>query len=121
MFVRYNIIPGLWVLVVSLLILAPGRNLPETGSLVGLDKIAHTLVFSVEAILVIVGFSKQKEIAIFNKKPVFWGIIIGLIHNIILEFGQLLIPDRTFDPIDMLANCAGLFVGMTIFWIIYKF
>lgn len=109
------------MVLVSLLILAPGQNLPETDSLIGFDKIAHTLVFSIEILLIIVGFNKQNELNIIRKNPILWAMIICLVHNFVLEFSQLAIPGREFDVTDMLANFTGLIVGTTIFWIIYKF
>ncbi len=45
---------------------------------------------------------------------IFFTILAGTITGIITEFSQLAIPGRSFDPVDMAYNCAGVLAGVAV-------
>ena len=45
---------------------------------------------------------------------IFFTILAGTITGIITEFSQLAIPGRSFNPVDMMYNCAGVLVGVAV-------
>ena len=45
---------------------------------------------------------------------IFFTILAGTITGIITEFSQLAIPGRSFNPVDMMYNCAGVMAGVAV-------
>ncbi|NTV84051.1 MAG: VanZ family protein [Bacteroidales bacterium] len=45
---------------------------------------------------------------------IFFTILAGTITGIITEFSQLAIPGRSFNPVDMAYNCAGVLAGVAV-------
>ncbi len=98
----------------------PGQQFPELGDLFSFDKLAHSGVFAILTLLMIIGFSKQYTIKVLNEKPIRYSIVISLIYASVLELGQSLIPDRYANLYDMAFNILGVGLGYIIFLLIYK-
>ena len=109
-----------WAAVTAILILLPGSQMPDTGGLVGFDKVAHFGVFALLSLLAIIGSYKHKRIANKRFNATFAAVVSCIVYSILLEGAQLLIPDRQFDALDMVANISGIAGGAIIFLIIYK-
>jgi len=109
------------MVVVTLMVLSPGKQVPDTGNLLAFDKIAHFTFFAGESVLLLVGITKYAG----NRRTTGWVLLLStgltMVHNILLETGQALIPGRTVEWMDMLANFLGIVFGVAIFYIIYKF
>ncbi len=105
---RLNIIDRvIWVISISLvsyLSLMPRLDLPQTFS--GADKIAHFLAYFWLSAVPFFGFSDIRRAL----KAALWMIGLG----IGLEFGQLWVPGRQLSFFDMLANSAGVMVGILL-------
>jgi VanZ family protein len=123
MFFRYNLFGILWALIVLMLILMPGNNMPDTNiwSFLTFDKFAHFFVFALLVFLLIIGFAKQYTYTWLKFNAVKSALIAGISYSLLLEIGQALVPDRTFDLADMLANIIGCFLGSIVFYFVYKF
>ncbi len=120
MFLKLNAFAIIWAIVVAILILLPGKDLPGTGGLANIDKIAHAIVFAVLTILVIVGFKKQFTFPVIKKYSIISSISVILLYSVILESIQLFVPDRQFDKFDMIANTMGISFGLILFVFIYR-
>ncbi|NJN26051.1 MAG: VanZ family protein [Cyclobacteriaceae bacterium] len=121
MFLRFNFFTIIWAVVILLLILMPGQQMPQTGNLFSFDKIAHLGVFSVLSFLMIHGLAKQSAMPGWRKHSKAYGVLISATYAGLLEFGQSLIPERNADYYDMAFNLSGVFLGFLIFLLIYKF
>ena len=121
MFLKFNLFTFLWALVIFLLILMPGQQMPSFGDLFSFDKLAHLGVFGVLCFLMIIGFTKQVTFPKIRSNPVKYSLIISLTYASILELGQALIPGRYANFFDMAFNIAGVFLGYLLYLLIYKF
>lgn len=96
-------------LTVSLLIivavLIPGGNLPDI-SIGGYDKLIHMGMFLLWGLAVRYDFNVR-----FRFVPFF---LAGIAFSLLTELLQILIEGRSFDVYDMLADFAGLFVGLLL-------
>jgi VanZ family protein len=101
----------------------PGKSMPDTAiwTLLTFDKFAHFFVFAILVFLLNIGLVKQHSYIWlrFNANKV--SLISGISYGFLLELMQSFIPDRTFDPVDMLSNTIGCFLGSFLFYMVYKF
>ena len=97
--------------------------MPDTDiwEILTFDKFAHFFVFAVLVFLLIIGLTKQHTYVSLRFKATKMSLIIGIGYGLFLELLQSFIPDRTFDPVDMLANTIGCFLGSFLFYMVYKF
>ena len=123
MFFRYNLFAIVWACVIFMLILMPGNNMPDTNiwDVLTFDKFAHFFVFAVLVFLLVIGFTKQHTYIWLKFNAVKSALAISIGYSLLLETGQSLVPDRTFDLVDMLANTIGCFLGSLLFYFVYKF
>jgi VanZ family protein len=98
----------------------PGQQFPELGNLFSFDKLAHTGVFAILVLLMIIGFTKQQKFSKLREKPIKYSLLISLFYASILELSQSLIPDRYANFYDMAFNILGVLVGYIFFLLIYK-
>ena len=118
--IKPSVIPGiLWLIASIILLTLPGSSLPQEDWLsklmnkIWLDKWIHIGLFSVLVFLWC--WAMLRKYAGNEKlKSIFIRIsIIGLAYGIAIEFVQkYLIPDRSFDIKDILADAAGCAVGV---------
>lgn len=97
--------------------------MPETDIWEGVafDKVAHFVVFGVLTLMMIVGFSKQYRYLYLRYRAVPLSLGICLAYGLLIEGTQaLVIPDRSLEYGDMLADCLGCAAGYGIFLGIYK-
>jgi VanZ family protein len=123
MFFRYNVFTFAWALLILMLILMPGKNMPDTDiwSLLTFDKFAHFFVFAILVFLLNIGLAKQHTYIWLRFKAGKMALISGIVYGFLLELIQSFIPDRTFEPADMLSNTIGCFLGSFLFYMVYKF
>ena len=124
MFIRYNVFTFGWLLIVLLLTLTPGESMPRGGlwtNLLSFDKIAHFFVFCILVFLMIIGFSKQYTFEKLRLNAVTYSVVFGILYGLLIEIIQYFIPGRAIEPLDILANTIGCFIGLGIFYLIYKF
>ena len=107
-------------MVILLLILMPGDQLPISDDVFSFDKFAHTGVFCILTFLMIIGFSKQYKFQILRDDPAKYSMITSAVYASILELGQIIIPDRHADFYDLAFNLIGVFLGYGFFLLVYK-
>ena len=101
----------------------PGSVFPHVKPIMGLDKVAHLLMYATFAFLCLWGYRQQfvsNGIA-YQRKALLLAVIIGIAYGGITELMQeYLVPSRTGDWIDFLADIIGTLVGTTIFYLFYR-
>jgi VanZ family protein len=107
---------ALWTLVLLGLLLAPKVPLPLHQEFKYFDKIAHVGLFSVT---VFVGVYGSKFFNRFKSRLLF-GIILSLLLGAGTEFAQSFISSRTADPYDFLSDLVGLFLGLLLYILLYR-
>lgn len=122
MFLRYNFFTILWAILILVLTVTPGTDMPKTDiwDVLAFDKIAHLFVFAVFVLLMIVGFSKQYRYLYFRYNAVRLALAMGLAYGLLIEIVQALIPERTLEYSDILADSLGCGIGYAIFYWVYK-
>jgi VanZ family protein len=98
----------------------PGKDLPSL-SIWEADKLAHAFVYAVLSICVINALIQYPKTGGDGKKAIFLGLVLCILFGYCIELiqGQLL-PSRTFDVYDLLANFIGCLVGVTGIIFIFK-
>ena len=88
----------------------------------GLDKVAHLLMYATFAFLCLWGYRKQfisNGIA-YKKKAILLAVVISIAYGGLTEIMQeYLVPSRTGDCIDFAADALGTLVGVGIFYLFY--
>lgn len=109
------------MLIILALILLPGRQMPQLGtSLLSPDKIAHTAVFAILVLLMIIGFAKQQTYPRLRNMAASYALILSVGYASVLEGTQIFSEGRTIDIYDIVANTLGCGLGYGLFLAIYK-
>ena len=84
----------------------PGEQVPEAGFTVpGLDKAIHVAVFALPAFL-----------AVWRGRSAWWALPFA-VHAPVSELVQhAWVPLRTGDPVDVVADLAGVVLGVVAAW-----
>lgn len=80
------------------------------------DKVVHAGLFAVTGFMSIFGASFFSR---FRYRFIF-GVVIGLVLAAATELGQSLIPHRTADVYDFLADVVGLCLGVLAYNLLYR-
>jgi len=107
-----------WTGYAAMLILAV---LPSGGNLSGknvatirLDYLVHFGVYLAIAMYIIAG--RKFGFQLFRNHSTTKSIIIVILLAVITELLQLAVPYRTFNPLDLVANVAGVAVCLLVCW-----
>jgi VanZ family protein len=117
---RWAVLWGLFLFVLHVL---PGSVFPKLPTYLDLlrpDKLVHLAMFGIFAFLMIRGFQKEGNPGILLKHPVLAAIIFALLFGAAMELVQnYLIPNRTGDVYDLIADLAGSLAGWGL-WSLYQ-
>ena len=101
--VRRHLPTLLWFLLVAVLLLLPGEDLPDQEMLSWADKPVHALLFAVQCALLARSLSPPRAR---------WRIAAAAIPTavlaVVLEVAQLWIPGRTWEWMDLAAGLLGI-------------
>jgi hypothetical protein len=103
----------LWALLILMLCLIPGRDLPQWrwADLMSLDKLAHAVLFAVLMVLIVRGLRKYPAIEA-GLKPTLFALVFSILYGGALEIMQgSLLNDRVADLGDFVANTIGCGLG----------
>ena len=121
MFWRFNLYTLLWMLLILVLVVLPGQHMPQTGTtLLSVDKLAHTGIFAILALLMTIGFAKQRTYYWLRNKAATYALILSIGYASILESTQIFSEGRTIDIYDAIANTVGCMAGYGAFLAIYR-
>ena len=122
MFWRYNLFGLLWLALILLLGLTPGKSMPEADIwvILSFDKAAHFFVFAVFTLLLIIGFLKQYQYLYLRFHAQKLAVAISIIMGVLIELIQAFIPERSLEYMDLVANSLGALIGFGCFYLVYK-
>lgn len=109
-----------WILLFTLTSL-PSQSVPSVGVN---DKLEHSLAYFGLSFLLYLTLLFQKKSDFLKKYAAIFTILIILIYAVLDEVHQLLIPGRSCEMLDFLADMLGGIVGIIILKIlirVYKF
>jgi len=93
----------------------PGSNLPK-ARVENLDKVMHCILFFLFSFSAIIGFIKQSQYPKLHFDAVKYVVGIGALLAIITEVVQhFIIPRRSFDVFDILADLVGIILAFCFF------
>lgn len=102
----YKVLAWLFLLLIIILSLLPGSSIPKMKwqDFIGLDKIAHFIMYGLCFYLFIKAYKMNRDNSLFYIS--FMGL---LLLGLLLEFFQMILQaGRSFDLYDLLANVTGL-------------
>ena len=100
----------------------PGSCLPHVKPVVGLDKVVHLLMYATFAFLCLWGYRKQfvSNGLAYQKKALLLAVVISIFYGGLTEMLQeYLVPGRTGDWFDFLADSIGTLLGVYVFLLFY--
>lgn len=120
MFFKKNILGIIWSLVILIVCLMPGDNLPGSSflSFVGMDKLIHGFLYAVLMVLVGKGLINQFDISSSKTKTLVVAFLYCFFLGAGIEFLQSgFVVGRSGDILDVLANNIGALIGVLfLFW-----
>lgn len=115
MFLRYNIFTLFFFSLIVIGCFIPGNNLPK-ARVENLDKVLHSILFFLFSFSAIIGFIKQSQFPKIHFDAVKYVVGISALLAIITETVQhFMIPRRSFDVFDILADFVGIVLGFIFF------
>jgi len=119
-----NSIPGILCGIVILILTGlPGSVFPRVKPAIGLDKVVHIGMYACFAFLCIWGYRKQfisngKD---YRTKALALAAVISILYGGVTELMQeYLVPSRTGDWYDFLADTLGTLLGISVFGIFFR-
>ncbi|MFT6716915.1 MAG: VanZ family protein [Saprospiraceae bacterium] len=115
MFLRHNQFSIALFVVIFLLCLLPGSEVPKLGQ-EHLDKFLHFMLFGLFSFCTMVGVTKQYQFPVLSSNVVKFTIVFSIIYGVTIEvFQGLLLEGRGFEWLDIAADTAGVFIGYFFF------
>ena len=114
-----GILCGIAILILTGL---PGSLLPSVKPVIGLDKVVHILMYATFAFLCLWGYRKQfiDNGSEYRKRAIWLAVIISFAYGGLTEIIQeALVPGRTGDWFDFLADGIGTVLGATVFYLFF--
>lgn len=116
---KYLIGAAAWAILILVLTLTPGESVPDVG-IFDYDKLGHAFIFFVLSFLLINGVFYHPKSEAKIMLAVLVGVIFSVVYGIAIEMVQSLIPGRSMDLFDAIANTAGSLLGLSLFYILNK-
>ncbi len=101
----------LWAAVIMVVSVIPGPDLPSL-SIWEPDKVMHVFVYAVLTYLTFQWIKPFPAYTSLNKRAIF-SVTVCILYGFIIELIQLILPTRSFDMLDALANTVGCLVTIT--------
>ena len=119
---RYHVLTLLWAFAVAVLTLSPAVSQPEVPflNIPYFDKIAHTGIFAVLSFLMARGIVKQQNAVTNFKNAFFITLPITVSYGGLIEYLQNFVPGRSVELFDLIANIAGVLLGLTSCYFLLK-
>ena len=119
-----NSFPGILCGIVILILTGlPGSCFPHVKPALGLDKVAHIIMYAVFSFLCLWGYRQQyvNNGKAYQKRALLLAVIISIAYGGLTEIMQeFFVPLRTGDWFDLLADVIGTCLGGLIFYLFYR-
>jgi VanZ family protein len=106
-----------WIILFTLTTL-PAQSVPSVGVS---DKLEHLLAYFVLSILLYLTLLFQKKSVLLKNYAMLFTALIVFAYGIIDEVHQLMIPGRSCELLDFLADMIGGIIGIIIIKILFSF
>ena len=100
----------------------PGSLFPHVKPVVGLDKVAHILMYAGFTFACLWGYRKQfvSNGLAYKKRAVLLAIVISIAYGGLTEMIQEhIVPTRTGDWFDFVADSIGTVLGVLVFYLFF--
>ena len=120
-----NSIPGI-LCGISILILTglPGSLFPRVKPAIGLDKVAHVIMYAGFAYACLWGYRKQfvSNGLAYKKRALLLTVIISIAYGGLTEIMQetITVLHRSGDWRDLIADAIGTVIGVLIFYLFFR-
>lgn len=108
----------LYLILIFVLSSIPGDNLPEVGFELN-DKFIHAGIYFIAFLLSYLSFANIEKPSFISKNPLAFSLILTILYGLSDEFHQALVPNRSAEVYDFLADVGGSMLGMILI-IIYQ-
>lgn len=110
---KFHILTIVWTVIIAILTLSPGRSVPDVPFWIipHFDKIVHAGIFGMLSFLMARGIIKQYAGQKIKKAFVI-SFFATVVYGLIIEYLQRLVPGRSFELGDLIANTAGVVLGL---------
>ncbi len=120
-----NSIPGILCGIVILILTGiPGSLFPRVKPAIGLDKVAHAIMYAGFAFACLWGYRKQfvSNGLAYKRKAIILTTIISIAYGCLTELMQETIPflHRTGDWRDLIADSIGTGLGVLVFYLFFR-
>ena len=119
-----NSIPGILCGIVILVLTGlPGSVFPHVKPALGLDKVAHILMYACFAFLCIWGYRKQfvANGKNYRTRALMVATVVSILYGGLTELMQeYLVKTRTGDWFDFLADTIGTLLGISVFALFFR-
>lgn len=110
-FLKYNIASILWTILILVLCLMPGKDMPSV-SIFEIDKIAHFGIYLILALLMYYGWKRQNSFIVLHHHTFIKILLLTSFYGFLVEIMQeLFTADRHFELLDALTNSMGAAAG----------
>lgn len=117
MFLKHNQFSIALFLIIFMLCLLPGSEVPKSG-LQSLDKVVHVVLFCLFTFCAMIGFTKQHQFPVLSEHVVPIVVTLSVLYGVSIEvFQGRFLTDRAFEWYDIFADSFGVFIG----FLAYKF
>lgn len=99
-----------WI-VIFILTSIPAESVPSVGIS---DKLQHLLAYCVLAMLLYLTLVIQNKFPLLKSNAITFSIIILFVYGVLDELHQLLIPGRSGEVMDVVADVVGGIIGLII-------
>jgi VanZ family protein len=106
-----------WIILFTLTTL-PVQSVPSVGVS---DKIEHLLAYFVLSILLYLTLLFQKKSVLFKNYAMLFTLLIVFTYGVLDEVHQLMIPGRSCELLDFLADVFGGIIGIIVIKILFNF
>jgi VanZ family protein len=101
----------------------PGKAIPKPDffDISFIDLIVHFGIFTVFAFLLTGTITYYSDFAISTKKISSLVIFISFLFSVLTETGQIFVPGRYFQLLDIIMNFMGSLIGLGLFFLKFKY
>lgn len=118
-FIRFQGPAWFWAILIFIGSSLPGLTAPNLG-FQWEDKLAHLIEFAVFGFVLMRAFSKSKN-RVFRYHSWLLTILVGALYAASDELHQRLVPGRSADLSDWIADVLGILTGQAIYYLVYHF
>ncbi|MDP2209292.1 MAG: VanZ family protein [Bacteroidota bacterium] len=119
-FFRYHLPPFIWAFLIMIASSIPADKLPNV-QIFGWDKIAHVCVFFIFGILILRSLYHRNKTINSKKQIAMLTVVFVVSFGIFDELFQSIIPGRTSDIYDLVADAVGGILAVSFFNFINRY